>query len=129
MIIIRCEVIFNTGDVIVLQEIEVRARRMTVDKEFMYSSIPSINTEEAIRWNCTIFQSLVDHHNNFFQLDIREQIRLYDDNMRRILDRIQVEATETTLRPFYGEDRNNWQGKLIHFCYLHNYHAYYTYEL
>ena len=80
---------------------------MTADEEFTYISIPSINTEEAIRWNCTIFQSLVDHHNNFFELDIRERMRLYDDNMGRIVDRIQVEATESTLRIFYGEDRNN----------------------
>ena len=119
----------TTGDVIVLQEIEVRACPMTPEEEFTIVCIPRINQEEAMRWNFIIFQSLEENHHNFFGLDIQERMRLYEDNMKRILDRIQIETIETSLCNFYGEDRNNWQGKLIHYCFLQQYNAYYQFEL
>ena len=72
------EVILNTGDVITLQEVEVHARRMTEDEEFTYVGVPSINAEEAFKWNFQIHQSLETNH-NYFLLDIGERMWLYGE--------------------------------------------------
>ena len=56
-----------------------------------------------------------------------ERIRLYEENMQLILGSIQAEATESALRLFYGDDQNNWEGKLIHYNYLNTYDRYIQY--
>ena len=120
------EVVLTTGDIIMLRDVEVHARRMTEDQEFPYVGVPSIDVEETFRWNFEVIQ-LLETHLNYFDLDIGERMHLYEENMCRIMDRIQVDAIETTLRLFYGEDRNNWEGKLIHYNYLSTYNGYYQY--
>ena len=118
------EVVLTTGDIIMLRGGQVHARQMTEDQEFTYVGVQSIVAEEAFRWNFEVIQ-LLETHFNYFDLDIGEWMPLYEENICRIFDRIQVDAIATTLRLFYGEDRNSCKGKLIHYSYLNTYNGYY----
>ena len=81
------QVVLTTGDIIVLQEVEVHALQTKEDNEFTYVCDPSIDAQESFRWNFEVIRSLEQHH-NYFDLDIGELMLLYEENMCLILDRI-----------------------------------------
>ena len=53
---------------------------------------------------------------------------LFEENIRRIINSIQMAAIGNALQLFYGMDTKNCSGKYFFSSYLHEYNTYYRYD-
>ena len=119
------EVTLTTGEVIKIGDVTIHVRKMTEPQECLYVWIPSIKLEESLQWNFEVFRSL-ETHIDYFGFTVR--MALFEENIRRLIDSIQMVAIGNALQLFYGTDTKNYSGNYISFTYLHEYNTYYRYD-
>ena len=97
------EVTLTTGDVIKVGDVRIHVRKMTQPQECLYVWIPSIKLEESLRWNFEVFRSL-ENHIDYFGFTVSVRMALFEENIRRIINSIQMVAIGNALQLFYGMD-------------------------